>query len=44
MPDDFDDLEGTSDSTSSAAACITVTAEQVVVFWDRFCNLSLKIH
>ena len=43
MPDDFDDLEGTSNSTSSVA-CITVAAEQFVVFWDRFCNLSLKIH
>ena len=39
MPDDFNALEGTSDNTSSVAC-----AEQFVVFWDRFCNLSLKIH
>ena len=43
MPDDFDDLERNLDSTSSAA-CETVAVEQFAVFWDRFCNLSLKIH
>ncbi len=43
MPDDLDDLEGTSDSPSSAA-CVTVAAVPFVVFWDRFCNLSLKIN
>ena len=43
MPDDFDDLEGTSESTSSVA-CVTVVAEQFLVFWDRFYNLSLKFH
>ena len=43
MLDDFDYLEGTSDSTSSTASVI-VAAEQFVMFWGRFCNLSLKIH
>ena len=38
-----DDLEGTSNSTSSTT-CVTVAAKQFVVFQDIFYNLSLKIH
>lgn len=42
LPDDLDALEETSESTSSAA-CVTVAALKLAVFWYRYCNLSLKI-